>query len=96
MKYTPKTRKGIPNKKTVVVRDYLALQGRNLIDDLLQAISEVQEPAQKADLLLKLLPFAYPKLREKEISNEEEAIDVTPKKIEKLSDEELEKLANGE
>lgn len=54
--------KGTPNKKTKFVQDILDSQNFNLIEEILKNIKEVSNKADKAKLLLQLVPYCYPKL----------------------------------
>lgn len=58
--------KGIPNKVTLVVREYLEYKHYNIVEELITTIGQVTDPAAKADLLLKLMPYCHPKYKDVE------------------------------
>lgn len=78
----PKTggrKKGTPNKANVRVRDLFLAKGFNFADQVMDAFSQVQSPAERLEFLLRLAPYFMQRLREEsEETPTPDPIDVTP------------------
>lgn len=55
--------KGAPNKKTQLLAEIFEAFDMCVPEQLIKAINQLEDPKDKADVLLKLLEFLYPKRR---------------------------------
>jgi hypothetical protein len=80
---------GSPNKKTLAFRELLAEQGVEVEKELAKALAANDLP--RVEVLIKLLPYLAPKLKEQERPTEPAPTEVTPS-LDSLSNEDLLKL----
>jgi len=62
--------KGTPNKVTADVRKTIALIAERNIEALEQWIMEVEDPARRAELFLRVLEYFVPKLSRAEVTGD--------------------------
>jgi hypothetical protein len=60
-------RPGVVNKKSLLVRDVLEENGINLVKLILGTVREMS-PTDRADVLLRLMPYVYPTLSATQIN----------------------------
>lgn len=82
-------KKGVPNRKTLVFRELLAENGLDVEAELAKALLVNDLP--RVEVLIKLLPYLTPKLKEQERPTPTEADTSTPT-VQDLSNEDLLKL----
>ena len=89
--------KGTRNKNTYLLIKGLDREGFELIPELIKSIDMILDPKDRADILLKLCEFAYPKLKALPQAPTENVIDVSPQKqLSNISTEDLMRALNDE
>lgn len=91
-------KKGQVSKATKLeqsIRKQLDNKGYCIVSQLIMAIEKIQDPRQKAEMLLRLLPFAYNKLADAPYQPDQ-TIDTQAEAFDEISTEDLLKLANND
>lgn len=71
----PKTggrKRGTPNKKTAVLQDALKFHKIDVVAELSELLPQL-EPAKRADVLISLMAYLYPKRRSVELSAQDDS-----------------------
>lgn len=72
------SRKGVPNKATADVRACIALIAERNVEKVEAWLGEVEDPAKRVDLFLRLIEYHIPKLSRAEVTGRDgRAISIT-------------------
>lgn len=84
-------KKGTPNRRTQELKDLFESINFNVPEEIRKILNEL-EPEKKADILIKLLEYIYPKRKAVDVTDHSEPKQASksPLDLSKLSDEELE------